>query len=1552
MKKYILTALLGIMAQSICAQRVTDKLDRGLVAVPASGGGFLVSWRMMGEEYYDTQYNLYRNGTLIASRLTTSNYLDKGGSASATYVVEPVVRGVSQERSAAVKAWVNTWFDVKMQPVVNRAGKTIGNSVAGNSSGSDTTTPGYTLNDVSLADVDGDGTSELIVKRNNSQGNLLAADNKTDFNLYECYKTDGTRLWWIDLGPNLMAGADEQWDLIGYDWDRDGRAECIMRGADNMIIHTATGRTIKIGNMNYYAPRTEYTHDGPEYLLYLNGLTGEPYGWDGQSDAFTPMAYPLPRFETGESDYAAVWGSNDTGHRSSKHYFGAPYLDGRNPSIFLGRGCYTRHKACAFDVNPETHELTQRWRWNCYDSSSPWFGNGFHNFDIADVDMDGRDEIIFGSMVIDDNGYGLVTTGLGHGDAQHCGDLDPYRWGLEQFTCLEGAQGNSYWNATTGQMYYRKSDGGDDGRCLAGNFTDLYPGGQGRSVSSGVIGLSSDKVVNTSGDAMSGNYANLNNRIYWDGDLLDEIFNSKNGANRAGHIFKWGGTVITTFDGITNNWTKCNPSAQGDLIGDWREEVVLRLADNSALRIYVSPYVTEHALYSLWHDHQYRNAMAWQCIGYNQPPHPSFFLGNVEGITVAPPPLLLRGRTEVADGGTIGTTADHLLISGYDDKTIAVIDGASPYILTVNTPAWVQGTGGTLQNDGSVKALSNTPKQPRRNVVSYTTTLTGGGFTGGTRLVKQGEGTLVLPTVEQKHTGPTDVWNGTLQFDGTFTASPLWLNRHTTLVSNGGRFMGGLKADYNATIYPGGNGHVGTVTASTLTLGFGSRIVFDVEGQDIDRVSGDTLTIETKDWKYGPKYSTPVFEFRGAATLTDGRHLLGQYKHISGSVADLLVEGISGKRFELVYEDGALYLLIETMRSPATVVWNGTAESSIWDLAVSKNFLLADQPVFAVTGDDVVFDDRAASTTVTVKGAVSPKSITVDNTAKTYTLKGDSILGQPTLTKNGTGRLTITGENRLGATTVNGGSVVVNALANNTGVAYGALGDVRQVITLNDGATLGISQPVITDQTLKVSGNVGLDVPTNLTMTINRGLTGTGAIVTKTGGGTLTTGTTASYARLIVKAGTVNCVASANRDQLPPTVEFQGGTLWAANNESTNITNSANLVVEQGKTGTFYGGFRSTYTGKLTGAGTLNVYTGGVRCYFDGDWSEFTGTVKANKNNRQNKKAYDPIWAFRNTKGLPLATLSVEKDVRVSNEGKDIVLGRLTGSGTLTGSGRWILGSDNSDFYLSTEIGVTSQRTDPYGSTIAVSPSPVVKRGTGKMTLMTLGKLNGALTIEGGTVSFNNAALNTLVCGSNATTVKSGGRIVGQGLLNSVVLQNGAELVPCGSTVNETTPGTIKTNALLNAQVGSTVRFLIKDTKKYSQLQPSMLTFNGKLNVVLLDGYTPQAGDEFTLWQISRNFLAANLKPVLELPQLPEGLEWDTTGLIAETGVLRIVEATAVTPIAADAVARCEVYTLDGTLLLTVQTTPRLLPSELRRHGLRRGAYLVRMGTKTVRMMM
>ena len=1536
MKKLFLLAFFGLMTVGASAQRVTDKLDRGIVAVPTSSGTNFVSWRKFGSEYYDTKYNLYRNGTKIAENLEVSNFTDNGAPASATYQVAAVVRGVEQEKSVAVTAWKDGFFDVKVQPVVNRAGKKIGNSVAGNSGGNDTTTSGYTLNDVSLADVDGDGICEFIVKRNNSQGNLSTPSNTTDFNHYECYKIDGTRLWWIDLGPNLMSNPDEQYDMIGYDWDRDGKAECVMRAADNMIIHTASGKTINIGDMTFdcgkgKSSRPEYVAEGAEYLLYLNGATGEPYGWDGVSDSFTPMAFPLPRFESNETvGDGSVWG--DVGHRATKIYMGAPYLDGIHASIFFGRGCYTRHKACALDVNPATHELTQRWRWNCYDSKSPWYGNGFHNFAIADVDMDGRDEIVYGSMILDDTGYGLATTGLGHGDAQHCGDLDPYRWGLEQFNCLEGSQGNAYWNATTAELYYRKADGGDDGRALAGNFTNDYPGSQGKSASSSTISLTADKVVPVNG------VSNLNMRIYWDGDLLEEMLDTRTGANRKATLYKWNGRQLKEYDAISNNWTKCNPSAQGDILGDWREEVVLRTAENDALRIYTTTDATVYPIYTLWNDHVYRNGMAWQCVGYNQPPHTSFFLGELEGITMAPPPLIQEGRTEVANGGTIATTDDHLLVYGYEDKTISVADGASPYILTVNAPAWVQGSG-------SQQATAGTPKSPARTVINYTTTLTGGAFSGATRLIKQGEGTLVLPNVVEKHTGETNVWNGTLQFDGTFENSPLWLNRHTTLISNGGQFKKGVKADYNATIYPGGKANVGSISTSELTLGFGSRIVFDVNGSTIDQVDAEKLVVEAKTdqvWlDYGPKYKSPVFQFVGGESLPAGKYQLGAVGAVTGSLSKIVIEGIGSMRASLQVEDGKLYLVLGALREAGSVVWNGTDDNSNWDFGFTENFLVGTDATYFAANDDVTFNDNAASTNVRIIGGVAPKSVTFDNVTKAYTLSGDSIIGAAPIVKNGTGLLTVNNINHSGATTINAGKLSVSLLANKTGQAYGSLGDYKQSVTINDGASLQANGIIITDQPIRANGTVTVEVPTGMTFTTNNGIKGVGAVVRKTGAGTMTLGTGNTFSKLIIDNGRVNANHLNNVDDLPADVVFNNGILWGDNYEDNpGVNNNTNFNVPKGKTGTFYAGYRSVYRGKLTGEGTFNVYTGGIRCYFDGDWSEFAGTIKAYKNNRQNKKSYEPIWAFRNTKGMPNATLDVQNKVRVSNEGKNIALGKLTGNGTLIGSGQWILGGNNDDFPLNTEIGITSARTDDYGETIAVSPSNLTKRGTGKMSILTLGKLNAVLTIDQGTLAFNQASLADFVNGSNATTVNDGGRIVGQGKFSTLTLNSGAELVPCGSFLNETTPGIIKTTAMMTVNEGAVVNFLFKSASQ-SSLQPSLFTLNGTVKVTLLDGFTPKNGDEFTLWTTT----LFKGTPQFDLPELPDGLYWDTTGVAAKKGVLRVTDSVVdgIGSIGQAEQVCAEVYTIGGTFVGTLQTARRDVAKAVAKLGVRPGLYIVKM---------
>jgi hypothetical protein len=336
----------------------------------------------------------------------------------------------------------------------------------------------------------------------------------------------------------------------------------------------------------------------------------------------------------------------------------------------------------------------------------------------------------------------------------------------------------------------------------------------------------------------------------------------------------------------------------------------------------------------------------------------------------------------------------------------------------------------------------------------------------------------------------------------------------------------------------------------------------------------------------------------------------------------------------------------------------------------------------------------------------------------------------------------------------------------------------------------------------------------------------------------------------------------------------------------SGVSNSSNFIVEKGKTGTFYGSFRGVYTGKLTGEGTFNVHTGGVRCYFDGDWSEFAGTINACKENRQNKKSYDPIWAFRNANGLPNAKLSVSENVRVSNEGKDIEIGTLAGKGTLIGSGNWILGSNGKDFILNTEIGVTSERTDPYGGTIAKEPTKLIKRGEGRMRILTLGKLYADLTVEAGTVTFSESSLSTFVNGGRSTIVRNSGRIVGQGKFSTLTLEKGGLLIPCGSSANETIPGKIKTTLELKTVSGSVIDFLISSPTKYSSLEPSSLKLNGTVNVTLLEGYTPAVGDEFTLW--TANSFSGT--PTFELPELPEGLKWDTSETVQKVGVLRIVE--------------------------------------------------------------
>ena len=1227
MKRTLFTAMLTIAALTTTyAQRKTDQLDRGLVAVKTTSGVYC-SWRIMGEEYYDVKYNLYRDGTKVNSEpLNVSNYVDAAGTESSKYTVKAVVRGTEQAASQEATVWSQSYLEITPDH------------------GSLTST--YIPNDACMADVDGDGELEILMKFDN-QSWAGTSYQKSGYNgeyfIIEVFKMNGKKLWWVDLGPNMADFQNNEQNIVAYDWDGDGKAEAVMRASDGTVIHMADGTTQVIGDAskNYLGETNTnqwFVHEGNEYLIYMNGETGKPY---------QVMEYPLKRLENGESNLEAAWGDG-YGHRSTKHFFGAPYLDGRKPSIFLARGIYTRHKMIAYDVNPTTHELTERWRWNCNTPGSPWYGQGYHNFAVADVDWDGRDEICFGSMVIDDNGKGLSTTGLGHGDAQHHGDFNPYIHGHEIYACNEDAPNNNFRDATTSKIYYRSTSGNDDGRSMCGNFTNDYPG---------AIGLSSRDepiscVVNDHITGLTKASANVtqNMRIYWDGDLLEESFDYSNGKNSAGAIYKYGqsGALEVLTGSMTNNDTKGTPCYQGDILGDWREEVMMRTKDNK-VRIYTTTIPTEWRIPTLWHDHQYRQAMVWQMCGYNQPPHVSYFLGELEGITMAPPALTMTGRTEIANGGNISSTDQAVITCETNNMTVSVTDGASPYIYFDNAASHVIGH----DNNSYIE------------YVYYTHTLTGGAFTGETRIVKQGDGTLVLPNVTEKHTGNTDVWAGTLQFDGTMESSPVWLNRHTNLISDGGNFKGGIKADYNATIYPGGKDKTGTLTTTTLALGFGSRIIFDVNSDGTaDQITTNKLTIEKKDWQYGPEYAAPVFQIKHT-DIAPGTYTLVKAEQVEGSIDNIIVEGLAGKKFELKYENGYITLNIFALRNPAEITWDGGTDG-IWDFANTENFNIGGNKDMFVTNDVVTFNDEGTNTTVNIVEEVQPASVVFNNNSKNFTIDGTgSIIGAGLLTKKGTGTLTINNVNKFtGGSFIEGGKLIVNSLANSDGATYGALGGTSNKLTLQ-GGTLAVNKNIVTTQPISITdGNGTIEVGASSQLTLNGNISGSLKELTKTGAGTLALNGTASYGTLNVNQGTVLGGEKSDKHCYPTTIVLNGGTLKDPDNMYSYSTNSANIVVPEGKTATWTLDSRCNYTGKLTGAGTLTVNVTSIRCNMQGDWSQFEGTL--NFNNTKTG-SYDPVIQWNNSKGLGKATVTGTFD----NGGKNVAIGTIQGDATLTGSGTY-----------------------------------------------------------------------------------------------------------------------------------------------------------------------------------------------------------------------------------------------------------------------------------------
>ncbi|WP_406071576.1 cellulose binding domain-containing protein [Micromonospora sp. NBC_01638] len=564
-----------------------ENLDRGLISV-RSGSGNLVSWRLLGTETSGVAFNLYRGSTRVnASPITgATSYLDSGAVAGSAYTVRAVVGGAEQAASAPALQFANGYLDVPLQ--VPAGGTTP--------SGESYT---YSANDASVGDLNGDGTYEIVLKWDPSNAKDNSQSGYTGNVYVDAYTLTGTRLWRVDLGRNIRAGAHYTQFQV-YDYDGDGKAEVAMKTADGT--RSGTGQLIGSSSADY-RNSSGYVLSGPEYLTMFNGQTGA---------IASTVNYDPPR------GTVSSWGDS-YGNRVDRFLAGTAYLDGQRPSLIMARGYYTRAVIAAWDFRNGT--LTKRWTFDSNSSGNgAAAGQGNHQLSVADVDGDGRQEIVYGAATIDDNGRLLYSTGNGHGDALHVGDLDPGRAGLEVFKVDEDASKPSSWfaDARTGQILWSTPASGDNGRGVSADIWAGSPGAE--SWSSAVAGL-----ANTRGQNIGRKPSSANFLAWWDGDpvreLLDGTAIDKYGTG--------GETRLLTGSSVaSNNGTKSTPALSGDILGDWREEVIWRTTDSRALRIYSTPTPTSTRIHTLMHDPQYRVAIAWQNTAYNQPPHPGFFIGD------------------------------------------------------------------------------------------------------------------------------------------------------------------------------------------------------------------------------------------------------------------------------------------------------------------------------------------------------------------------------------------------------------------------------------------------------------------------------------------------------------------------------------------------------------------------------------------------------------------------------------------------------------------------------------------------------------------------------------------------------------------------------------------------------------------------------------------------------------------------------------------------------------------------------------------------------------
>ena len=587
-----------------------EALKRGVVTVKQADGVY-VSWRLLGSDPENQSFHLYRSTAAGAAiRVNHSpikgatNFVDTEADTSKAlvYFVRPVHDGKELAASHTATALDHPYLEIPVVPI-----------------------PDYRPGDASVADLDGDGDYEIVLHQT-SRGRDNSHPGITGTPILDGYELDGTHLWRIDLGVNIREG-EHYTQFIVYDLDGDGCAELACKTADGtkdglgkVIGDASKDRRIKKEGDR----RLGRILEGPEYFTIFDGKTGAAL----KTVDYIPSRDPID----GWGGKGGNGGNDRYGNRCDRFLACVAYLDGKRPSVVMCRGVYGRTVMAAWDWREG--DLTNRWIFDSgisyppYDDASAFSGMGGHSLSVADVDEDGKDEIVYQAMVVDDDGKGLYSTGRRHGDSMHISDFYPDRPGQELFLITENegrtvafqTPGAGMHDARTGEVLWSHSPGVDVRQGLVADIDPRYPGAESWGGPGGLR--------DASGKEIGPCPRSIGFAVWWDGDLLRELL------GRGSTVMKWNweegreDVLFRTIEDTERRRWGRRPCLVGDLLGDWREEILLPSPDGKSLRLYTTTIPTDHRLVTLMHDPQYRLGIAWQNVVYNKPAHPSFFLGN------------------------------------------------------------------------------------------------------------------------------------------------------------------------------------------------------------------------------------------------------------------------------------------------------------------------------------------------------------------------------------------------------------------------------------------------------------------------------------------------------------------------------------------------------------------------------------------------------------------------------------------------------------------------------------------------------------------------------------------------------------------------------------------------------------------------------------------------------------------------------------------------------------------------------------------------------------